>query len=607
MSIDDARSFGLRLRLRRLLACVCLLGLGASHAQTIESVLAPGPVIKGHAKVEHDCKACHLPFNRTAQDALCTSCHKEVGRDILQHTGLHGRHKQQTCRACHTEHRGRDAKLAAFDQKTFDHGGTDFALHDKHVGVACEKCHLAGKRWREAADTCVGCHSKDDPHAGGLGPRCEDCHSARGWSASSFDHDTKTRFALTGKHGKAKCDDCHAKGHFKDTPRACVACHRKDDEHKGRFGDKCETCHGSAGWKPSTFDHDTATKYPLKDKHRELKCNSCHKGMLYEQKLETTCVACHAKDDKHKGNLGRQCADCHSERGWKDSQGFDHARTRFPLLGAHAKTACKDCHTDTLYRQTPRTCVACHRKDDKHQGNLGEGCAACHRETRWQAVDGLFDHDKTHFPLRHAHAAPTVTCRACHASQHEFRNTATACIGCHRKDDKHEGNLGERCDSCHTDAGWRVERFDHTRTRFALAGQHLVVACKSCHLSLRFKEAPRDCIGCHRKDDRHKGTLGASCANCHNVRAWPLWEFNHDLSTRYRLEGKHRGVRCESCHVRQAPASAAIAPLSSNCAGCHRKDDPHEGRFGQRCEQCHVPAGWHEIHSTTAPGLSNGS
>src|SRR5207237_9757936 len=38
------------------------------------------------------------------------------------------------------------------------------------------------------------------------------------------------------------------------------------------------------------------------------------------------------------------CEACHSTDSWKDLQRFDHAKTSFPLLGAHRATACIDCH-----------------------------------------------------------------------------------------------------------------------------------------------------------------------------------------------------------------------------------------------------------------------
>jgi hypothetical protein len=586
----------------------CLLGVGlllcaaAAPAQSLESVLAPGDISQAHIKSEHECKDCHVRFDRDAQDGLCISCHKDVGEDMRQRQGLHGRREgTASCRSCHAEHRGRNVQLAPVDTKKFDHRVTDFQLLDKHTTTECAKCHLPGKRWREAPGTCVACHTRDDVHKGGLGRKCEDCHSARDWKTTTFDHDKQTRFAITGKHTASKCDDCHPKARYKDTPRSCIGCHRKDDDHKGRYGEKCETCHGVDGWKPSKFRHDTDTHFVLKDKHRALKCVDCHTGPIYQQKLGTACVDCHLKDDKHKASLGTKCADCHSERSWKDPPHFDHAKARFALRGAHIKVECDSCHKDSLYRETPSRCFACHEKDDRHKANLGESCNDCHGEVDWKSARRLFDHEKTQFPLRAAHARPAVRCQDCHETLSTMRGAPTTCVSCHKRDDPHQGSLGERCDSCHGQAGWRLAAFDHAHTRFPLLGGHLVAACSACHLSQRYREAPRDCVGCHREDDKHKATLGTQCESCHNVRAWKLWTFDHDRASTFKLEGQHRQIACSACHLKAAPAGAAIAAVGSDCLSCHRKDDAHDGRFGRRCEQCHVPQRWKTVRRPT-PG-----
>jgi len=569
------------------------------HAQSLESVLSPGPLIKSHVKVENECNSCHVRFSPKGQDALCQECHKEVRQDVLQHTGHHGRMKPAACRSCHTDHRGRDAKVADFDRKTFDHKQTDFVLRDKHVEVECAKCHVAGKRWAEAPLDCNGCHKKDDVHKGGLGAKCVDCHNERRWKDVDFDHGKKTRFALKDKHAEIKCDDCHAKGVYKDTPRTCIGCHKKEDDdkgHKGRYGEKCETCHAAKAWKPSTFNHDVDTHYALKGKHRNVKCADCHTtGPLYRTKLKTECIECHRKDDKHKETLGKDCASCHSESNWKEPPRFDHAKTKFPLLGAHFKVACKDCHQDALYRKTPGQCIDCHKKDDKHETTLGDRCAECHIEKDWKTVTGKFDHQRTKFPLRNAHAASKVKCQDCHADLRKFRKTAMTCIACHKKDDKHDNSLGDRCEQCHSDVNWRVDRFDHAKSRFPLIGRHLVATCNACHRTHRFKEAPRECIGCHRADDTHKGTLGVNCASCHNERSWGLWDFDHDRKTKFALQDAHRKVRCLACHAQPAPAGKVIAKVGVDCYSCHRKEDVHEGRFGRRCEQCHQPDEWRRV------------
>lgn len=585
------------------LAAFALLVLcaGPVFAQGIESVLTPGKLIEGHAKWEDDCKQCHIRFDRNAQDRLCMSCHEKVGQDVRGKTGFHGRQtfqeRPQACRDCHTDHKGRTARIVELDKQRFDHAMTDFALRGKHQKAECDKCHEPPRKYREAALECNACHRKDDVHKGSLGPKCADCHTENNWKEARFDHD-KTRFALTGKHVDTQCADCHKDKNYKETPRACVACHKRIDDqkgHKGQFGDKCESCHGTRQWKTSTFNHDTDTRYVLRGKHRTAECTDCHTGHLYKVKLTAACFACHQADDKHKGSLGKECGSCHNERDWKEKAKFDHAKTSFPLLGKHIDAQCKACHKSTMFKEAPKDCYACHKKDDKHEATLGEKCGDCHTEKNWTSTQGRFDHERTKFQLRNAHALPAVKCNACHKDVRSFRKTPLDCYSCHKKDDKHEGQEGPKCEQCHTDKSWKVANFNHARSRFPLTGKHLVTLCKDCHTTPRYKDAKSDCYSCHRKDDKHKLSLGARCESCHSTRDWVSWTFDHNQRSTYKLDGAHIRLPCESCHTHEAPRGKDIASLGSQCMSCHRADDAHDGNFGMRCEQCHVSQSWTRI------------
>jgi hypothetical protein len=550
-------------------------------------VLSPGPVIQGHAKHEDECRNCHIPFNRGAQNGLCLDCHKETAVDVKQEKGYHGRLKPQPCRACHTDHKGRSAKIATFDERAFDHGQTDFPLRGAHVSpkTACRSCHVPEKKYREAPARCIDCHAKKDVHKGRLGSACADCHTESNWKEARFDHD-KTRFPLRGSHEPLKCESCHKDNRYKETPITCIGCHRKDDRHKGRFSEKCDACHGNRDWKTIRFDHDSDTRYPLRGRHRSIKCESCHTGILYQEKLQTGCIACHRKDDKHKGTLGASCGDCHTERNWKEAR-FDHNKTRFPLRGKHAPLKCESCHKSAVFKDAPTACVACHRKDDTHKGKLGEACGDCHTDRNWK--DTTFDHGKTRFPLLQSHAK--VKCESCHRDA-DYKRTPMDCYGCHRKDDEHEGQEGTKCESCHDAATWKKARFDHGRARFPLLGRHLVVDCAKCHATKRYKDAKSDCYACHDRDDVHKRRLGTRCESCHNARSWKSWDFNHDRQTKFPLDGAHRKVDCYACH--RLPVDKR-ATLPTSCVSCHGAEDVHDGAFGRQCEKCHVTESFKRI------------
>jgi len=563
------------------------------------SVLSPGDVIKSHAKDEENCDKCHKKFNKGAQPGLCMACHKDIGKDVKQKKGFHGRIKDdKQCKECHAEHKGRDVKVVIFDTTKFDHVQTDFQLKGGHLKkkVKCKNCHVAGKKFSEAPSKCNDCHKKDDKHKGGLGTDCAKCHVVKDWKKTNFDH-SKTKFKLLGKHIDVKCDKCHINGKYKKTPKACVACHKKDDvkAHKGKLGKDCASCHNEKDWKKTRFNHDK-TKFPLLGKHNKVKCDKCHIGKKYKN-TPKLCSSCHKKDDKkaHKGKFGKKCETCHTEKNWKKIL-FNHNKTKFKLLGKHRPPVkCVACHKGDLYKDKLKvTCVSCHQKDDKkaHKQKFGKKCETCHTERDWKKI--LFNHDKTKFKLLGKHRPP-VKCVACHKGDLYKDKLKTTCVSCHKKDDKHKGQEGKKCESCHGVKDWKKTTFNHnSMSKFPLLGSHGVVKCKKCHSGATFKDAKSDCWSCHKKDDEkvHKRRLGTECQECHNVRSWSLWDFDHN-KTKFKLDGPHKKViNCYSCHER--PMGKKVK-ASTACVSCHDRDDIHYGDFGPQCGRCHAGNKWRDV------------
>lgn len=590
------------------------------------------------------CESCHkVPVAKEKTPTLCYSCHKKDDK----HEGALG----TKCEQCHAEQSWKDTK------SLFDHDKTRFPLLGKHVEVACKDCH-PDQRYRPTPLDCYACHKKDDVHKGALGKQCETCHTEKKWKdGERFDHD-KTKFPMRGGHMIVRCKDCHADQRYRPTPLDCYSCHKKDDKHNGQFSEKCELCHTDRYWKDLTFDHDRHTKYPLRDRHRNLKCETCHKKHLYKEKTPTACVACHRRDDVHNGVFSEKCEPCHNEKNWKAST-FDHDRdTKYLLLGQHADAKCEACHiVPTSQAKTPTTCVACHKKEDSHKGQYGEKCESCHIAKSWKHI--IFDHDRdTKYPLRDKHKA--VSCKSCHKGHLYKEKVATHCYGCHKKDDRHKGQFGERCEECHTEKSWkavlfdhdrrtkyplrgrhivtvceschtghlykdklktdcfschekddkhkgqegrkcdachseerwRVDAFDHDMSKFPLRGAHDIAPCRDCHKALTFKDAPSACVACHEKKDVHKRRLGTECQMCHNARDWKLWEFDHNTRTSFVLDGAHEPLDCYACHSKPMGKEVIV---SGGCAGCHKKDDKHEGGFGPQCDRCHQTAEWKTI------------
>lgn len=441
-------------------ALIAVLWPGRLIAQNVfEKLVMPGPLAEGHAKLESDCKNCHAPFSKEQQRGLCLACHKEIAADLAKSTGYHGKREEirnRECAHCHSEHKGRGADLVQLERATFVHGQTNFELKGGHQAAACEGCHAAKVKFRKAPHLCFDCHKAAEPHKGRLGDKCEACHSELGWRAvAPFDH-SKTRFPLLGAHKEVACAICHLGEHYKNLNAQCGSCHRIDDAHAGRYGAKCETCHAPQKWQTVRFDHDKLTKFPLRGEHTKVKCDACHKGDLYRDKLATQCVACHQKDEPHKGQLGTRCEQCHKETGWRQAIAFDHDLTRFPLVGRHAQVGCDQCHRTKTFKDTPRACASCH-KDTLHEGRLGPNCNTCHNPNGWAVW--RFDHNRqTKFALTGAHAG--LNCHACHKSKVTDRITqASDCYSCHAQDDAHHGAFGKACEKCHTTTSFKVGTF----------------------------------------------------------------------------------------------------------------------------------------------------
>ncbi len=507
-----------------------VLNLGAAQADSLESMIMPGKVIKGHAKYEQECSNCHRLLSKEDQSALCLDCHKEIAADFKKKQGFHGRlgtHGPAKCKSCHTEHIGRDADIVKFDSLSFDHHQTDFPLHDRHQNVGCTSCHAKGKKFREASTSCIACHKKDSPHKNSTDKdmeHCTTCHTEQAWRAIKFDHN-KTHYRLKGGHTKATCAACHVRDRYKNTPDTCYACHKVNDIHNGKSGNKCEKCHNSDSWSSLSFDHNRKTKFPLFNKHTGLRCAACHKEDAKKVKIKMTCVSCHQFDDVHKGNYGDKCEKCHSDKGWKTSK-FDHDRqTKFSLRGKHKDATCTACHKSNPYTEKlSSVCRDCHQLDDVHKGQQGKQCQNCHNETGW-GNKVRFDHDLTKFPLIGLHASQA--CEACHLST-SYKDVNGKCYGCHKQDDTHKRRLGEQCQQCHNPNGWKIWRFNHnSQSKFKIDGAHKQVHCYACHSSgtTLIERGPRPCIACHRTDDTHNGQFGDDCARCHSTRSFKDIDF----------------------------------------------------------------------------------
>lgn len=167
------------------------------------------------------------------------------------------------------------------------------------------------------------------------------------------------------------------------------------------FPADCKLCHVGEGWNVLTthfqFDHLKETGVPLNGAHADASCLRCHNDRGPVSVFASKgCVGCHA--DVHQGDLGADCAKCHSEDDWRMTDAVSmHDRTRFALTGMHATVACHLCHPGSLvgnFVPTDTACVTCHRRDLARANNpphiaLGfvDHCDRCHMPTSWHDAE----------------------------------------------------------------------------------------------------------------------------------------------------------------------------------------------------------------------------
>jgi len=500
-------------------------------------------------------------------------------------------------------------------------------------------------------------------------------HGAPAWAQISPGPLARAHQSL---EGTTHCGACHKLG-AGETQFKCLECHTEISQRiatrrgyhaavakPGGTSRDCVACHSDHNgqdfpliyWEPSekAFDH-SKTGYLLEGKHAGLSCRQCHnaknipdfeRASLKTADLSRTflglsrdCGSCHT--DPHRGQLGKACEKCHDSIDWKRTLPFDHARTRFPLTGAHARVACQKCHkpesADPKVLQyvglSFAQCADCHY--DPHKGAFKAACESCHTTASWKRVSttevrARFDHSRTRYPLLGRHAE--ARCTDCHTGGDFKRPVAyEKCGDCHRPD-PHRGQFAARkgggdCAVCHTVEGFKPARFglkEHAATAYPLEARHASVPCAKCHIPAGketiYKVKFAQCTDCH--NDIHQGQFAGPpvnirCETCHTLKGFKPSSFTlaRHQKTRFSLSGGHVAVPCMDCHEAQkSPGSTAAVPYrfaDRSCTKCHF--DPHKGEFATRmgvvrtdgstlgCEACHSTKAWSDTtrfdHATT--------
>lgn len=167
------------------------------------------------------------------------------------------------------------------------------------------------------------------------------------------------------------------------------------------FPAQCSLCHEGDDWNTLhdsfAFDHEAETGVPLTGAHESAACLRCHndRGAVAVFAAQG-CAGCHG--DPHQGQLGRGCTDCHGELTWRaEGQVALHDRTRFPLVGVHAMTACDRCHVGFevgRFVPTDTACLSCHAADlaravvpDHFALGYTQDCDRCHQPFTWDQAE----------------------------------------------------------------------------------------------------------------------------------------------------------------------------------------------------------------------------
>ena len=296
-------------------------------------------------------------------------CHKDIGQDVRAKAGYHGRLKPQNCRSCHTDHKGRGARIVELDKKQFDHNQTDFALRGGHQKPTARSTTSQRRSTAGPRRTATPATARDDVPKGSLGParRLPHRQQLEGSQSSTTRRRVSRSRANTSTPSAATATEqgrLQGRGaHLRRLPPGTTTATKPQRASSARSA----SCHNAKAWKPSTFNHDVDTKYVLRGKHRNASAPTATAATSTRSR-PAGLQLCHEKDDKHKGSSGMRRL---PHRARLEGKGkFDHDKTSFPLL-ASTTTKCDACHKTKDYKEAPMTATAA-TKDDKHEGTLGE-------------------------------------------------------------------------------------------------------------------------------------------------------------------------------------------------------------------------------------------
>jgi len=220
----------------------------------------------------------------------------------------------------------------------------------------------------------------------------------------------------------------------------------------------------------------------------------------------------------------------------------------------------------TSHAEVGGDCKACHTAPWE-SATMADRCAVCHTEIASDMKNVASMHGK----MMHDNA--NLTCRHCHP-EHRGSNAQLTVMN----------------DALfpHEAVGYSLNAHQRTAT-----GNPFI--CDDCHHGDISTFASDSCQTCHSQIDlaftqAHLLAFGTDCLACHDGVDRYGEEFNHNRFD-FKLTGKHTDTICTKCHL-DARTIIDLKSTSQDCYSCHKKDEPHEGRFGTDCAACHSTDAW---------------
>ncbi|MGH8265036.1 MAG: hypothetical protein ACRET4_16270, partial [Steroidobacteraceae bacterium] len=270
-------------------------------------------------------------------------------------------------------------------------------------------------------------------------------------------------------------------------------------------------------------------------------------------------------------------------------ENFDHLTTGFELVGKHRDLICASCHSNAIFKGTPKDCASCHgvgteiRATAKPANHIlsSNRCEACHTPVAFAPA------------VKFDHAEARGSCSFCHNGVQAQGKGPT-----HVQTDL-------ECDVCHSTIGWGAAKFSHV----GVTGN-----CASCHNNVGAKGMPAThiptadapCESCHSPTNyitfsgtvmNHAAVTSLSCASCHE--AGMTW-VGVTIVTRPPAPHPTTGD-CGQCHDNTTSFNSGTGmpanhiPTTQTCTLCHSNPADfsvytmnHQGITGN-CSQCHAP------------------